>query len=143
MPKHDENVAVLFRLRRIFRIVAVLATSSLAVGALSGCQNHQQPGEPRTAQWYERHNPVVDANADFLQHDRRIYTAMGIGRYFPGMPNVTGASLEQHHGSRPLGGTTDVISSATEMRYIEAAVNYARVYNREMARLIGAAEEKP
>ena len=113
----------------------------LSVGLVVSCRARQEARTERypahDSDYYLRRDPVADADADFGRHAVRVYAAMGIGRYYPGLSNEVGTELEERYGGRFLEGTSDVIGGGEQARYVEAATGYGRAYNREMARRLG------
>ena len=109
--------------------------SAVLVLTLSGCLA-QEFHYSRQAAEFQRSTPAYDAHAHFERGDYAIYSAMGVGLYWPGLDPATGLRVSRRFSSRHLAGTSDIIGSGARQRYIEVAAAYASTYNREMLRLL-------
>jgi hypothetical protein len=103
--------------------------------ALSGCLTQDVRYSQRAAE-FQRSDPIHDAQAHFEHGDYAIYAAMGYSLYWPGLDPETGERLNRRFSSRHLAGTSDILGSGAQRRYIEVATTYASRYNREMLRLL-------
>lgn len=90
----------------------------------------------RLAADYRQRSPVTDAESDYRAHDYRIYFAMGVGRYFPGLDDDLGRKIANEHGAMMLPHTSDALESRSHVNYLRAAGGYASAYNKRKAALI-------
>jgi hypothetical protein len=115
------------------RVLPVIIAAALI---LSGC--HRNPPLPKTSadaeplRWLDH----ADVVADFTervehQHDMRfvsVYALSASGALgLDDTPEVR--QLIQRHGERHIEGTTDIISSAEQMRLLHKAGDYVKQYN--------------
>ena len=104
---------------------------------LTGCELVDKSGYYRAAMAYESKDGVADAQMNAQKRDFRIYSAMGYGRYFPGLEPDVGYPLSGRFGTRSLSiGTSDDVSSSGQSWYRDAATKYAGAYNREMVAIL-------
>ena len=90
----------------------------------------------RQATEFRQRSPVTEAESDFRAHDYRIYSAMGVGHYFPGLDLEVGRRIAREHGEIMLSGTSDALDSRSHANYVWAATGFASTYNRRKASLI-------
>jgi hypothetical protein len=90
----------------------------------------------RQATEFRQRSPVTEAESDYRAHDYRIYSAMGVGHYFPGLDLEVGRRIAREHGEIMLSGTSDALESRSHANYVGAATGFASTYNRRKASLI-------
>lgn len=82
----------------------------------------------------------MEAKKNFEKGEVYLIGAHGAGGgYFPGLPHAVGTSLEQKHRARYLPDVSDAVGGGTHGIYVEVACEYARIYNRTTAGLLGIA----
>ena len=84
--------------------------------------------------------PIQEAEADCANRDFRVYSAMGVGLYFPGLDYESGQTLADEHGEIRIPYTTDAVESSEHSRYITTAVEFARSYNRHKESILLTSE---
>lgn len=86
---------------------------------------------------YQRRDPFAEAQENFRKGDIYIFSAMGVGRYFPGIEDHRIAErIEKKYGVKCLGGTSDAVKSKAHLAYMEAATKFASAYNKQTVMLI-------
>jgi len=90
----------------------------------------------RRAAEYRQRSPQAEAETDYRNGDYRLYTAMGVGKYYPGLDADVGAEIGAEHGERMIPGTTDAIRGKAHARFIDAATDFAGAYNKRKLELI-------
>ena len=79
---------------------------------------------------------MTEAESDYGAHDYKIYSAMGVGHYYPGLNPDAGRRIAAEHGEKMLSGTSDAPESRSQASYIGAATRFASDYNKRKASLI-------
>lgn len=120
-------------IRKYLRSIGGIAVALL----IFGCAFEDQKYSELAAQ-YGASDPAGDARRNFQNRDFRIYSAMGVGQFYPGIDQQTGRRVEKNHGAVHLPYTSDVSESMPHYRYITAATDYARIYNRKMVALLNS-----
>lgn len=90
----------------------------------------------RQAAEFHQRSPIAEAESDYRAHDYRIYSAMGVGHYFPGLDHDVGSRMAREHGEIMLSGTSDALESRSHANYVGAATGFASAYNKRKASLI-------
>lgn len=113
-----------------------LVCAAFTSGALSS-----QAGEQRryrsSAKEFNRRDPVAEATENFRKREIYIFSAMGVGQYFPGLKDDRLAMrIAKKYGERPLGGTSDFIESDAHLHYVQAATKFASAYNLQIVKLL-------
>jgi hypothetical protein len=90
----------------------------------------------RLAADYRRRSPIAEAEKDFGAHDYKIYSAMGLGHYYPGLKPDVGQRIAKEYGEKMLSGTSDALVCRSQANYIDAATRFASDYNKRKASLI-------
>jgi len=90
----------------------------------------------RLATEYSRRSPLAEAESDYGARDYEIYSAMGIGHYYPGLSHDQGKRIAAEHGEKMLPGTTDAPESRAQANYIGVATRFASTYNKRKASLL-------
>lgn len=122
--------------RRLVR--HLLGVAGIVLGVLiTGCASNDGIYS-ELASRYGATDPVEDARASFERGDRRVFSAMGVGQYYPGLESAAGKRMEERHGVVHLPHTSDIIESKAHYQYISTATEYARSYNRKMLALVSA-----
>ncbi|MCC5847473.1 MAG: hypothetical protein JJU29_05195 [Verrucomicrobia bacterium] len=85
---------------------------------------------------YQQRLPKTEAETDYKNGDYRIYAAMGVGKYYPGLDADVGTEISAEHGERMIPGTTDAIQNSAHGRFIAAATEFAATYNKRKFDLI-------
>ncbi len=111
------------------RLVAIL----LFLLSFTACSTGEYD---RLAADYRQRSPMTEAEADYRANDYRIYSAMGVGHYYPGLKPDVGRRIAADHGERVLSGTSDAPGSRSQANYIGAATRFASDYNKRKASLI-------
>lgn len=109
------------------------------VFALGGCATD---GFDRRSRDYGKRSPEVEAEADFRNGDRGIFSAMGFARYFPGLDHAVGSKVAAKHGEKRIPDTTDAPENRSQTRYIGAATRFAAAYNKRKIDLLENADAK-
>src|SRR5688572_30406311 len=99
------------------RPLTVAATISVVL-FIASCSSMQYD---RLAVDYRQRSPVAEADSDFEVGDRRIYSAMGVGRFFPGLEPEVAGGIAAKHGERMIPGTTDAPEGEAQSRFIGAS----------------------
>ena len=79
---------------------------------------------------------MIEAESDYRAHDYKIYSAMGVGHYYPGLNPDIGRRIAKEHGEKMLSGTSDALESSSHANYVGAATGFASAYNKRKASLI-------
>jgi len=90
----------------------------------------------RQAAEFRQRSPIAEAESDYRAHDYRIYSAMGVGHYFPGLDHDVGSRIAREHGEKMISGTSDALESRSHSNYVGAATGFASAYNKRKASLI-------
>lgn len=90
----------------------------------------------RVAADFRQRSPITEAESDYRAHDYRIYSAMGVGHYYPGLDPDVGTQIAKEHGEKMLSGTSDALESRSHANYVGAATKFASDYNKRKASLI-------
>ena len=106
---------------------------SLFLLCLSACSTSKYD---RLAADFRQRSPKSEAESNYRAHDNKIYSAMGVGRYYPGLSPNVGRRIAREHGEMMLSGTSDVMESRSHANYVGAATEFASAYNKRKASLI-------
>jgi hypothetical protein len=90
----------------------------------------------RQAAEFRQRSPITEAESDYRADDYRIYSAMGVGRYFPGLEYEVGSRIAKKYGEIMLPGTSDALESRSHANYVGVATEFASTYNKRKASLI-------
>lgn len=85
---------------------------------------------------FRQRSALSEAESDFRAHDYKIYLAMGVGVYYPGLDPDVGRRIAKEHGVKMLSGTSDALESRSHANYVGAATSFATEYNKRKASLI-------
>ena len=84
----------------------------------------------RAAKRYERADPVADAKRAIAAGDMRLLPAVGIGGFFPGLPDADYAANRMRFGEKEPVYAGCVVASKEESQFRNAAYEYAVKYNQ-------------
>jgi hypothetical protein len=115
---------------RSFIRTALILVAMVAIGACSYRDYN------RLAEDYQQRSPLTEAETDFSSGDYRIYSAMGVGHYYPGVDHDVGRRIAAAHGEKILSGTSDAPESRAQYKFIQASTNFAAQYNKRKVSLI-------
>jgi hypothetical protein len=88
--------------------------------------------------YFKSRDPVADATKNHQDGTIYVFSAMGVGFYYPGIhDSATGDQLAKKHGVKHLPATSDVIESDLHWKYMEVATEYASKYNQTTLKLLG------
>lgn len=110
-----------------------LSANLLATLSLVACTTSDYD---RLAKDYLQRSPLTEATSDFNAHDYKIFSAMGVGHYYPGLDPDVGRRISAAHGEKMLPGTTDAPESRSQDNYIGASTSFAAKYNKKKVSLI-------
>ncbi len=79
---------------------------------------------------------MSEAESDYRAHNYKIYSAMGVGHYYPGLDPDVGERIAREHGEMMLSGTSDALEGRSHANYVFAATGFASDYNKQKASLI-------
>ena len=112
-------------IRSVVTLIFLLSFSACSIGKYD-----------RQAAEFRRRSPIAEAESDYRAHDFKIYSAMGVGRYFPGLDHEVGSRIARDHGEMMLLGTSDALEGRSHSNYVGAATMFASSYNKRKASLI-------
>jgi hypothetical protein len=52
----------------------------------------------RQAADFRKRSPITEAESDYRAHNYKIYSAMGVGHYYPGLDHDVGKRIAIEHG---------------------------------------------
>ena len=105
---------------------------------LAGCERSGQHVESKASPMRSAANelslraPVAEAQEKIKRKDYQVYSAMGVGEYYPGIDQPIGKYVEGRYSSIMLEDTSDAIESDDHGVYVQAAERFASEFNREM-----------
>lgn len=111
------------------RIVAILFSLLHFTACTSYEYNRQAAG-------FRKRSAKAEAELDYRAHNYKIYSAMGVGHYYPGLDPDDGRRISIKHGEMMLSGTSDALESRSHANYVFAATGFASDYNKRKASLI-------
>jgi hypothetical protein len=90
----------------------------------------------KLAAWYKDRDPVADAAKNLKKGDIYVISAMGYGKYYPGLKTEEGDRLVKKHDARYVPEASDAIEGKDHRAYLEVALKYAAAYNQTTVRLL-------
>jgi hypothetical protein len=81
-------------------------------------------------------NPIADVEANVARGDKRFIGINGYACDEPGLDEAHDRALVDRFHTHCLEGTSDVIGGNLDFALLDAAMAYARAYNRELVRRI-------
>jgi len=111
------------------RAVAILF-SLLSFPACTSLEYNRQAAD------FRKRSAISEAESDYRAHNYKIYSAMGVGRYYPGLDTDVGERIAKKHGEMMLSGTSDALEGRSHANYVFAATGFASDYNKRKASLI-------
>jgi hypothetical protein len=80
-------------------------------------------------------DPLAEAGRDFADGDLGVYSAMGVGEYWPGLEIGQERLFDAERGKR-VEGSSDVIEGGQKGAAVGAGLSFAKRYNQEKYRLL-------
>ncbi len=85
-----------------------------------------------TTRQFRQTDPKAEVEKNFAKLNYRVFHAMGMGMYFPGIDFHDGLAVQFAYGSMRSDTGTDVIESEAQEVHMDAAREFASIYNREL-----------